>query len=429
MTDETIKATGSPSRSDGGEQDCPVAEHAILNLFRNPESRATLYESLATTRSSCPVHRSEGLGQWVLTRYEDVRRVLRDTEQAVDYAMQMDRRRPDWRSHPSFSLAENLMLSVDGSEHTRLRKVGLTAVNHRLVKRVSPRIRATVERVVAEFARKGGGDFVAEVAFPVTAEVISDIMGLPHEDREWYRHAIAEHVIAFDPSVSEKDLARADAAALAIRHYWESLVRLRREDPQDDILTELLQHTGEAGDGLRDDEVASFCEFLFSAGFETTVHTLSLGMLAFIENPRQWELFRTNLELAPTMVEEVLRYTTTIVGQARLTTRDARVGQANVPAHELLLVSLAGANRDPEVFPDPDTFDITRNENAHVTFGHGRHLCLGAPLARAEVQIVFETIATQLSEINLGPRSAVYEKRLAPRALSLLDLEVKPAQA
>jgi cytochrome P450 len=372
------------------------------------------------------VHHSEALGQWVLTRYEDVKRVLRDTDQAVDYAMQMDRRRPDWRSHPSFSLTENIMLSVDGPEHTRLRKVGLTAVNHRLVKRVSPRIRTTVERIVAEFVHKGGGDFVTEVAFPITAEVVSDIMGLPHEDREWYRRAIAEHVVAFDPSVSEEDLARADAAALGIRRYWENLVQLRREDPREDILTELLQHTG---DGLRDGEVAAFCEFLFSAGFETTVHTLSLGTLAFIEHPDQWDLFRGRPELSATMTEEVLRYTTTIVGQPRITTQDVRIGQADVPAHELLFVSLAGANRDPEAFPDPDRFDITRNGNAHVTFGHGRHLCLGAPLARAEVQIVFEAMAKQVSEISLGPRGAVYEKRLAPRALSLLDLEVKPTHA
>jgi len=418
---------GSPqNRPDEIPPGCPVAENAIVRLFSDRESRSSLYEGLATTRSNCPVHHSVALDQWVLTRYGDVRQVLRDSELAVDFASQMDRRRRDWRKHPSFSLTENIMLSVDGAEHRRLRKVGSSVVNGRLVKTVAPLIRVTVERVVAEFVSEGGGDFVTKVAFPITAEVISDIMGLPHEDREWYRRAIAEHVVAFDPGVSEEDLDRADAAALGIRRYWQGLVERRRSDPRDDLLTQLLELTTEEGEGLRSEEVAAFCEFLFSAGFETTVHTLSLGMLAFVENPDQWKLLRARPELLETTVEEVLRYTSTIVGQARFTTDVAQIGGAEVPASELLFVSLAAANRDPDVFANPDRFDITRTGSAHLTFGHGRHTCLGAPLARAEIGIVFDTMAELLSTLTLGPGGALLEKRLAPRALASLDLDIKP---
>jgi cytochrome P450 len=404
---------------------CPAAEASIVSLFRDRDTRAALYDRLRETREACPVHRSATLNQWVLTRYEDVRRVLRDPFMAVDFPRQMDLKRPDWREHPAISLSQDLMLSIDGPVHDRLRKIGLSVVNFRLVKRVSEQIRASARRVAQQFAAGGGGDFVVEVAFPYTAEVMSDIMGLPVEDRGWYRIAISDHVMAFDPNVTSDEMATADAAAQRIRQYWQDVVAERQQRPRADVVTELLAASGSEGQRLLPDEVASFCEFLFSAGFETTVHTLSLGMLALLENPDQLALFRQRPELAPSMVEEILRYTSTIVGQPRFTTTEAEIGGHLIPPEELLFVSLAAANRDPAAYRDPDRFDITRDENPHVTFGHGRHLCLGAPLARAEIQIMFEEIRTAWATIELGPGGARYDRRLAPRALTRLDLAVQ----
>jgi cytochrome P450 len=344
---------------------------------------------------------------------------------AVDFPKQMDLKRPDWREHPAISMTQDLMLSIDGPVHDRLRKIGLSVVNFRLVKQVSEQIRASARRVAQQFAANGGGDFVLHVAFPYTAEVISDIMGLPAEDRDWYRVAISDHVMAFDPNVSPEEMATADAAAQRVRQYWREVVADRQRQPRADVVSELLAAEGSGGERLRPEEVASFCEFLFSAGFETTVHTLGLGMLALLENPDQLELFRGHPELAPRLVEEILRYTATIVGQPRFTTTEADIGGQLVPPEELLFVSLAAANRDPAAYPDPDRFDITRDDNPHVTFGHGRHLCLGAPLARTEIQIMFEEIRTAWASIELGPGGAHYDRRLAPRALTTLDLVVQ----
>lgn len=404
---------------------CPAAEAAIVSLFREREARASLYDRLRETREACPVHRSTKLNQWVLTGYNDVKRALRDPRFAVDFAKQMDLKRPDWREHPAFAMTEEIMLSIDGPVHDRLRKIGLSVINFRLVKRVSEQIRATAKTIVQEFAAQGGGDFVTAVAFPFTSEVISDIMGLPHEDREWYRVAISDHVMAFDPNVTAAELQTADEAALRIRQYWRDLIQTRLAEPREDVVSELLA-PDVAGDlKLEPEEVASFCEFLFSAGFETTVHTLSLGALAFIENPAQLDLFRSRPELSESMVEEVLRYTSTIVAQPRLASTETEIRGKNVPAQDLLFVSLAAANRDPEVYPDPDVFDITRTGQSHMTFGHGRHLCLGAPLARAEIQIMFEELRDGCASIELGPDGAEYDTRLAPRALKNLDLVVR----
>ncbi|MCU1655644.1 MAG: cytochrome [Pseudonocardiales bacterium] len=404
---------------------CLAAETSIVRLFREREARASLYDRLRETRQSCPVHRSETLNQWVLTNYDDVKRVLRDRELAVDFTQQMDRKRPDWRDHPAFAMTADLMLSIDGPKHDRLRKIGLSVVNFRLVKRASDQIRETARTIARQFAQRGGGDFVTDVAFTFTAEVISDIMGLPHEDREWYRIAVSDHVMAFDPNVSADELKTADDAAVRIRQHWRAIVAERLSDPQDDVVSDLLNTAADDGDRLDNEEIAIFCEFLFSAGFETTVHTLGLGMLAFLENPDQLELFRNHRELSGSMVEEVLRYTSTIVGQPRFTSTDVTIGETAVPAGELLFVSLAGANRDPAAFPNPDAFDITRDDQPHVTFGHGRHLCLGAPLARAELQIMFEEIRDAWSSVELGPGGANYDTRLAPRALTNLDLIVR----
>jgi cytochrome P450 len=408
-----------------GSDSCPAAETAIVSLFREREARALLYDRLRETRQACPVHRSSTLNQWVLTGYEDVRRVLRDPALAVDFAGQMDLKRPDWREHPAIAMSEDIMLSIDGPVHDRLRKIGLSVINFRLVKRVSDRIRASARASVQQFAARGGGDFVTEVAFPFTAEVISDLMGLPHEDREWYRVAISDHVMAFDPNVTAEEMRTADEAARRIRQYWLDLIQARLAEPRDDVVSELLGSDLGQGLKLELEEVAAFCEFLFSAGFETTVHTLSLGMLAFIENPAQLELFRSRPDLSESMVEEVLRYTSTIVGQPRLASTDVEIGGQKVPAQDLLFVSLAAANRDPSAYPEPDTFDITRDGPAHMTFGHGRHLCLGAPLARAEIQIMFEELRDGWASIDLGPDGAEYDTRLAPRALRNLDLVVR----
>ena len=404
---------------------CTAAEASIVRLFRDRDARAALYDRLREAREACPVHHSDALNQWVLTGYDDVRRVLRDPLMAVDFARQMDLKKPGWREHPAISLSEDLMLSIDGPVHDRLRKIGLSVLNFRLVKRVSEHIRASARRVAEQFAANGGGDFVVEVAFPYTAEVISDIMGLPIEDREWYRVAISDHVMAFDPNVTAEEMITADAAAQRVRHYWRDVVADRQRHPKGDVVTDLLNAEGSEGERLLPEEVASFCEFLFSAGFETTVHTLGLGMLALLENPDQLALFRERPGLAPSMVEEILRYTSTIVGQPRFTTTQAEIGDQLVPAEELLFVSLAAANRDPAAYPEPDRFDITRDDNPHVTFGHGRHLCLGAPLARAEIQIMFEEIRRAWQTIELGPGGAHYDRRLAPRSLTTLDLLVQ----
>ena len=406
------------------ETGCPAAEASIVSLFRDRDSRAELYDRLREVREACPVHHSETLNQWFVTGYDDVRRVLRDPALAVDFSQQMDRRRPDWREHPAMAMTQDLMLSIDGPDHDRLRKIGLSVINFRLVKRAHEGIRASARRAVDEFARKGGGNFVVDVAFPFTADVISDLMGLPAEDRDWYRVAVSDHVMAFDPNVSAEELKAANDAALQIRNYWHDLVEQRRSQPRQDIVTDLLSAESSEGQRLEPHEIASFCEFLFSAGFETTVHTLSLGMLAFLENPDQWTIFQQEPELAPGLVEEVLRYTTTIVGQPRFTTADAEIGSQTVPPRELLFVSLAAANRDPDTYPDPDRFDIRRDDSPHVTFGHGRHLCLGAPLARAELQLMFEEIRAGWSKFELGPAGAVYDRRLAPRSLTMLDLVV-----
>ena len=408
------------------ESGCAAAEHAVVTMLRDKSARGKVHELLRTVRSGCPVHHSETLQQWIITDYHDVREALKDRRFSVDYVRQMDIRRPDWRDHPALALAADLMLSMDGLEHDRLRRIGLRRVNTRLVERKTAKIRAIVDSVLEQFARNGGGDFVHDVAFRLTAEVISDIMGISVGDLDWYQVAVADTLLAFNPGATDEEMQRADDAALRVRRHWRAIVDERIAEPRDDLVSELLAEQ-DASTRLTPDEVAAFSEFLFSAGFDTTVHTLGMGMLAFIEHPHELHRLRDNPQLGASMAEEVLRFTTTIVGQPRFTSEVIELEAARIPGEQLVFCALAGANRDPAAYADPDRFDIGREGPTHLTFGYGRHMCLGAPLARAEVQMVFEAVARWFGNATLAGEPE-WDTKLSPRGLRELRLRVVSAE-
>jgi cytochrome P450 len=337
----------------------------------------------------------------------------------------MDVRRPDWREHAALVQAADTLLMIDGPDHDRLRRIGLSRINVRSVQRQVDHIHGIASEIVDRFVEHGGGDFIADVALAVTMSVISDMMGLPREAREWYVRDVNVRIQAFDPNVSDDELARADEAAVRLKHFWLDLVALRQRQPARDLISDLLD-PGENGEPLTAEEIATFADFLFGAGFDTTVNTLGLGMLAFLENPEQFERLREDASLLQSMAEEVLRYTTIIVGQSRYTTAELQLGAETIPEGEVLFCALAAANRDPNVFPDPDRFDIGRADAPHMTFGFGRHICLGAPLARAEIQIVFGLLAERCASLACAVPSSELslEPRMSPRGLTRLPLIV-----
>ena len=414
-------------------EEADKADRSLVRLFRDRSGHDEVFELLADVRQQCPVHHSNALGQWVLTSYDGVKRALQDRRFAVVYAEQMDVRRPDWRDHPALAQAADTMLMIDGPEHDRVRRIGLSKMNLRLVQRRSDHIQAVVDGILEPFLAKAGGDFMAEAAFPITMTVISDLMGMPREDRDWYRHDVIQRILAFDASATEEDLVKADEAALRIRTFWLDLVNQRLDIPADDLVSDLL-HAPDVDDRLSAAETATFCDFLFGAGFDTTVNTLGLGVLAFAENPDQFARLRADSALTQTMVEEVLRYTSVIVSQARFTAEGVEVGSQEIPPGQVIMCALAAANRDPAAYIEPDRFDIGREGPPNLTFGFGRHMCLGAPLARAEIRMVFSRLAERATHIRLAcPRSDLkLEPRLSPRGLValpiVLDLSLEAAR-
>jgi cytochrome P450 len=332
---------------------------------------------------------------------------------------------PDYEEHLSRSYLETFLVMDDDLEHhDRLRRIAQSKLDTKTVERMRPWIERAISEIVQRYVDDGGGDFVAQVAFQVAIVVISEVMGLPSEDRAWYWTTLKTSSVALEPTCSPESLAEADAATRQLVDYWAGEVEKRQKEPREDLVSELLTFVGnEVDDGLSVKEVVDLSQFFFSAGFETTVNTLGLGMLALLNDPEQLALLRSDVSLARDAAEEVLRCTATVTFTGRVPSAPVSVGDAVLPADETVYAWLAAANRDPSVFADPDRFDILRQRVPHLTFGFGSHLCLGAPLARAEIEITLREMARRCATLELAG-VAEHRPGVQVRALASLPLRV-----
>jgi cytochrome P450 len=296
------------------------------------------------------------------------------------------------------------ILSAEGDEHTRLRRLVGTAFSPRAADRLRPFMREVVTSLVDPVAPTGRADIVIDVCEPYPIPIICELLGAPKDDWQLFSRLAADVLRIFNGTLHE-DLPVIMAAQEELDEYTRALIADRRATPADDLITALIQ-AEEAGDRLSTEELVMMVEAVIVGGTDTTRNQLGCSVAVFAEHPQQWRLLAEQPELAPRAVEESMRYFGAIRGTGRFASVDIEYRDVLFPAGTFINPSLASANHDAAVFSEPDTFDIAREPPAQpqLTFGSGIHYCLGAALARAELQVALPILATRMPDLALdGP--------------------------
>ncbi|MBA9005544.1 cytochrome P450 [Thermomonospora cellulosilytica] len=397
-----------------------TAPEIDFNPF-DPAYRADPYPYYHRLRERAPIYRNP-LGHWLLSRYRDCTAVLRDDRfghGSPDLLRENTFRKPvEGRARP--------FILLDPPEHTRLRSLVNKAFTPRTVRRLAPRIQELVDQMLDEMIDAGEVDFMEAFAYPLPVTVISEMLGVPAADRDAVREL--SHIVArsVDPDfrLSEEDKRARDEAFARFDDYFRELVAERRRRPADDLLTNLVT-VHEDGERLTEAELLTTCILLYVAGHETTTDLLGNGTLALSRNPDQFHRLRTSPGLAESAVEELLRYDPPTQMSRRTALTDADVNGHPIAAGEQVVILRGAANRDPEVFPDPDRLDLGRMGNRHLSFDGGIHYCLGAPLARLEGAIAFATITRRLRHVETTTDTLRYRDNLIIRGLAELPVRLR----
>jgi len=369
-----------------------------------PTTRANPQALYAQMREEDPVHLAIGpqTGNriWFLTRYEDCVTILKHPqvgkelfkslppEVSARYGEPMS---PDNPWH----VINHHLLNIDPPDHTRLRNLVHKAFTPRMVENLRPRIQQIADDLLDGMAGTTHADLIDSFALPLPITVIAEMLGVPVEDRDRFRKWT--QVILFSVDYGENM-----ASLMEFTMYMHEMIEARQKTPREDILSALVT-AEDNGETLNREELLSMIFLLLVAGHETTVNLIANGTLALMQHPDQFAKLKADPDnLMKTAVEEMLRYNGPVeVTTTRWAFEDIAIGGKVITQGDIVLVSLLGANRDPEIFTDPDVFDITRTPNRHIAFGHGIHFCVGAPLARMEGAIAMNSLVRRLPNLEL----------------------------
>jgi cytochrome P450 len=347
------------------------------------------YPAYAQLRAAGPLCRF-GPGAWGVTRYADVVALQRDQRLGSEFPEEYHQMSVG--SGPAAEFFARIMLYRDPPEHLRLRRLMTKAFSASIVLRMRGQIELLVDDILRTGRERGSMDIADDLAFPLPIMVVCWLMGIPAEARADVRDRAVALGRAFTAIVPETSRAASDEAVEWLRAFLGALLDERRRRPADDLLSHLLLAEDD-GDSLRHDEIVDNAVFSFFAGFETTVHLITTGSALLLRHPDEYDRLRADPSLAPSAVEEFLRFDAPIQGTARLVRETIEVGGRTIRKGRVAILMLGSANHDEREFVDPERFDITRTHNPHLTFGGGGHYCLGAFLARMEGGIVFDRLA------------------------------------
>jgi cytochrome P450 len=394
----------------------------------DPEFLADPFPAYRALRDKDPAHWSPHLKAWVLTRYDDVKRVC------LDAAMSSDRLRPFFASLPpgeAGRMAELIriltlwMVFRDPPDHTRLRRLASRVFHVRSINALRPTIESLTAWLLARVGERDEFDFIAEFAGPLPALVIMDMLGVPRGELPRLKH-LSDEMALFIGSARETagKYQRAEAATREMAQIFRSLIDERRRQPKKDLLSELV-HLDEGGDRLTDDELVAMCVLLLFAGHETTTHHITNALAALMRVPAEMDKLRSNPGLAPAAVEELLRYDGPIGAQVRIV-QEQQVfhGRVFKPGDRVFLMMNA-ANRDERAYPDPDRVDLERHGVPHLTFGFGAHICLGFPLARLEGQIALPAVLARWRHIQPAAERAEWMDSMVLRGMKSFPVRVR----
>ena len=402
----------------------------IEELIITPEFIDNPYPLLRRLREEEPVYWSDAIGGWILTSYGDILASFKDTAhfsnenrlgKAVAYLT--SEKRADYKPFLEHWATKSLLHS-DPPDHTRMRTLVTRELTAKVVEQMKPRIQETVDGLIDAAQAKGRMDVVSELASPLPISVIAQILGVPRSDRHFFRKW-ADAILSFQGSnkPSEEDLLRAQETIVEMRPYIRQMIEDRRRNPQEDLISKFAAAEAEGG-RISEPELISTCGTLFIAGQETTISLISNTIYTLLTHPDQLELLRRNPDLLASTIEESLRYESPIPRQPRVMKGDAELRGKKLKKGEMVFQMLNAGNRDPALFPNPDKFDIRRENNRHIAFGYGIHFCVGAVLARAEAFIAVGTAIKRLPGLRLVDQKADWdlEKRNS-RVLKTLKVQ------
>ena len=395
--------------------------------FKTLEARAEPFPVYARLRKLGPVLRSKDLlGEgFVLPRHEEVARAIRDPRLASDRKNGRGGRSTDQRWSPALlKLLGSSMVLKDPPEHRRLRNLVQKAFTPARVESLSDRVAQIAEELLDAAARKPVVDLMADFALPLPLTVIAEMLGVPPADRTRFRRLIVK--VQGTSAANPLAFVRAYPHMVGLSRFLQGLVKLRREQPGNDLVTALVQ-AEEEGDRLNEDELIAMVFLLLFAGHETTVNLIGNGVLELVQHPDQLQKLREQPDLIDSAIEEMLRFTNPVGMVApRFAREDLHVAGVPMPKGSVVTLLIGSANLDETAFPDADRFDITRSPNRHLSFGHGAHYCLGAPLARLETRVAIPALLQRFDRLELTVPAAKLRWRphIGLRGVEALPLSV-----
>ncbi|KGE04962.1 cytochrome P450 [Pseudohaliea rubra] len=405
---------------------------AAQDVHYDPRDQVTINDPIPVLRQlqdQAPVYWCEALRGWVITRYDDVKAVLRNEDFSADRITPFFEAQPPERQAPIQQLIRYLNTWVafkDPPEHTRLRKLMKTVFTPEAVAGQRGVVEKSVQRLLGRLETLQEFDFISEFAFPLPAMVILDLLGLPEEDmddlKSW-SNKMQLFIGSATTSPQKYDLAEEGAIAMAA--YFREAIREREQHPGNDLITHLLA-LREVDDALTEDEVIGTSMLFLFGGHETTTNLIGNGVRVLLTHPAEKERLMTEPALVDSAIEEILRYDGPTGASVRLVKHSHSMHGVHLEAGERVFVMINAANRDPRAWEEPDRFDITRSPNLHLTFNYGPHFCMGAPLARLEGQVAIGEVLRRLPGLTLAAEEYDYMDTMIMRGVRSMPVRNTP---
>jgi cytochrome P450 len=369
------------------------AELTALDLAFRPNP----YPAFARLREREPVHYDDVIKRWILTRQDDIESLFRDRTMSVDPL----KANPGTYMRIFERFHDFSMLFQDPPNHTRLRLLVSKAFTPRAVERLAPRILDIINELLGAVAAVDRFDVIETLAVPLPVIVIAEMLGIDPTDRRDFKRWSEWQAMSLNPLLTAAEQTQCAEADAELEAYLQRAIAERRAHPREDLISALIA-AKEGDDQLTDTEIVTMCELLLAAGNVTTTDLIGNGVWCLLRHPDQLQKLRDDPSLIANAVEEILRFESPVVQTARIPTADLKIGGCPMRRGESVLAFLAAANRDPERYPEPDRFDITRKDVHHHSFGGGAHFCLGAPLARLEALLAINALVERFPNLRLA---------------------------
>lgn len=386
------------------------------------------YQTYNSMRAHKPILFSQTTRLHWVTKMEFAQEMLRDKRFSVDdrkYPI-AEKRRKEFKKAGREIMLEQFenpsMLKLDPPDHSRIRKLVQYGFTNRYITSLEPEIKKVVDDCLEKVHNQDSFDLIDDLAKPLPAIVIAKMMGLPNEDLDQFQ-AWSEDLLLGVGGIgtSREDIKKSGDAYESLIRYFEKIILSRKDEPGEDFIGKLIQ-AEEEGDKLNIKEMYGTCLLLLIAGHETTTRLIGNGLFTLLNHPDQFLLLRNNYDLIPNAIEEMLRYEPPVHATVRFAHDDMAYAGKDYKRGTAFAVSIAGANRDPEANQNPNSFDISRQEIKHISFGYGPHMCIGASLARIESRIAFETLFERFSKLELLDKNPLWGKNLIFRGFDNLKL-------